>query len=129
MSTSSPQADSIPLADLPEGVMRPKLLANGKRVVLLRTGENVRAFHEACPHMGADLAEATFCRKTSTIRCKWHGYLFDHDGRFLENPNEKMMRLLRVETEHYKPGTAPKFRLGVVPCRVVSGRVFVGGEP
>jgi nitrite reductase/ring-hydroxylating ferredoxin subunit len=121
------QLDSFALRDLPEGKLHARTLTSGKKVVLVRRGDEVKAFGELCPHMGADLAEGWYCEKSGTLQCRWHGYIFGtSDGRFLENPNEKLMKLVRVPSKHYDPAKTPKYRLAVVPCQVDGDRVIVG---
>lgn len=120
--------DTVALGEIPEGVLHPRALPNGKRVVIARRGSEVRVFGESCPHMGADLAEARVCSKTGRIHCRWHGYVFDPDGNFIENPNERFMKLLRVESAHYKPGTTPRYKLARIPAVVRDGRVQIGQE-
>ncbi len=79
--------------------------------------------------MGADLSEGWYCASKNTIQCKWHGYIFgSDDGRFLENPNETFMRVIRGETEHFKPGTQPRYRLAILRTTVRDGRVIIGKD-
>ncbi len=124
------QLDSFALHELPEGALHARMLKSGKKVVLVRRGGEVKAFGELCPHMGADLSEGWYCAQSGTLQCRWHGYIFGvDDGRFLENPNEKLMKLVRIPSAHYKPEKTPKYRLAVVPCHVEGGRVIVGRAP
>lgn len=118
---------SIPLDSLREGEINTHVLPNGKKAILIRRGSEVRVFGEVCPHLGADLAEGRYCAKTNTLHCKWHGYVFStDDGAFLENPNEKFMRLIRIPSEHFKPEKTPRYRLHVLKSSVQNGRVTIG---
>jgi nitrite reductase/ring-hydroxylating ferredoxin subunit/uncharacterized membrane protein len=57
----------------------------GIPLLLLRTGDEIRAIGAACTHRGAPLDEGTF--EDGCIRCPWHGSLFSfEDGRVLEGP-------------------------------------------
>ena len=126
-SNDASQVDSFALRDLPDGKPHARTLASGKKVVLVRSGDEVKAFGELCPHMGADLSEGWFCSEKRTLQCRWHGYIFGvDDGTFRENPNEKLMKLVRVPSKHYDPAKTPKYRLAVVPCQVEGDRVIVG---
>jgi nitrite reductase (NADH) small subunit/3-phenylpropionate/trans-cinnamate dioxygenase ferredoxin subunit len=121
--------DSVALSEIREGVLNVKVLKNGTKVIVIRRGDGVRVFHDICPHMGADLAEARYCVKTGTIHCKWHGYIFSvDDGKFLENPNTKLMSLIRVASEHYKPEKTPHYRLAMLPSSVKQGLIVIGRD-
>lgn len=117
------------LSEIAEDRINVKILPNGKKAIVLRKGHAVRVFAEVCPHLGADLSEATYCAKQGTLQCKWHGYLFSsEDGRFLDNPNERMMKELRDTTDTYRPDKTPKYRLGVIQHHVEQGRVYIAAE-
>jgi len=119
--------EPVPLSELREGERNVRLLPNGKKVIIVKKGDDVRVFGEVCPHLGADLADGHYCSKTNTVHCKWHGYVFDaNDGRFVENPNEKFMRLIRIPSEHFKPEKTPKYRLAMVRSNVRDGMVYMG---
>lgn len=118
---------AIPLEELREGQINVRVLPNGKKAIIVRAGDEVRVFGEICPHLGADLSEGKFCAKTKTLQCKWHGYIFStEDGRFLENPNEVFMRLIRVPSEHFKPEKTPRYRLHMLKSSVENGRLQIG---
>ena len=56
-----------------------------KQVVLVRHGEEVRAYQAECPHAGAPLAEGAVCN--GHIICPWHKAEFAiADGRLCEPP-------------------------------------------
>jgi nitrite reductase/ring-hydroxylating ferredoxin subunit len=80
--------------------------------------------------MGADLSEATYCAKDGTLQCRWHGYFFSaEDGKFLRNPNEDFMQILRTPSQHFVPTKKPRYRLTVVPTTQKDGLLFFGREP
>lgn len=123
------ERESMPLSEIREGTLNVKNRRSGRKAIVVRTGSDVRVFGELCPHMGADMAEATYCAKTGTLHCRWHGYVFSaKDGKFLENPNEKLMGILRTPSKHYDPTKMPRYRLSVIPSTVKEGRVFFGRE-
>ena len=77
----------------------------GSRPVLARTilGESFVLFKDKnnkfglldrhCPHRGADLAYGRY--EDGNLRCVFHGWLFDVDGKCLETPAEPKGRLDR----------------------------------
>ena len=118
----------MPLAEIREG-LNVKVLKNGKKAIVVKRGDTISAFHETCPHLGADLSEAWYCEKKNTLQCKWHGYIFGaEDGKFVENPNENFMRLIRGPSEHYKPEKQPKYRLAMLSTAVRDGRLIIGKD-
>ena len=120
----------MPLAEIREGALNVKVLRSGRKAIVIRRGGRIHAFGEVCPHMGADLAEATYCAREGTLQCRWHGYFFGaEDGRFLRNPNEETMALLRAPTRHFVPNTTPRYRLSLLPTTESDGRLFFGREP
>jgi nitrite reductase/ring-hydroxylating ferredoxin subunit len=124
-----PQVDSIPLAEIREGEINVKILGSGRKVLIVKQGPEVRVFHEVCPHMGADLSEGIYCAHDRTLHCPWHGYVFStEDGRFVSNPNERFMALLRSPSPHFKPEKTPRYRLSPVPFVVTDGRIVFGKE-
>jgi hypothetical protein len=52
----------------------------------------------ACPHRGTDLAFGR--RENGGLRCAFHGWLFDVDGRCLETPAEPEGSVLRRNIRH-----------------------------
>src|SRR5262249_49625710 len=119
----------IPLAELREGEINVKILGSGRKVIIVKHGTEVRAFHEVCPHMGADLSEGVYCERDRTLHCPWHGYVFStEDGRYLSNPNERFMALLRSPSPHFKPEKTPRYRLSPVPFVIADGRIVFGKD-
>ncbi|MEX0730326.1 MAG: Rieske 2Fe-2S domain-containing protein [Aquisalimonadaceae bacterium] len=76
----------VALSAEPLGKPRPiKVL--GERLVLYRgEGGQPHLIAERCPHRGTSLAEGRVCG--DTIRCCYHGWLFDGKGNCLEQPGE-----------------------------------------
>jgi nitrite reductase/ring-hydroxylating ferredoxin subunit len=122
-------SDSIELAELREGEINVRVLPSGRKAVVLRRGDEITAFGELCPHMGADLSTATYCPDDGTLTCSWHGYVFDaHDGRFRENPNERLLKELRTPSKHYRPEKTPQYRLRRIPFQIRGSRLYLGGR-
>jgi carnitine monooxygenase subunit len=80
-----------------------------KSVILVRTADGVKAFHNACVHRGMKLADGCGNAKGSGFTCPFHGWRYDIDGRntfihgrqlFSEeslNPDELDLVPVRVE--------------------------------
>jgi nitrite reductase (NADH) small subunit/3-phenylpropionate/trans-cinnamate dioxygenase ferredoxin subunit len=47
----------------------------GRRVAVFRVGDRWSALQDACPHMGASLAEGRLVN--GIVTCHWHGWRFD----------------------------------------------------
>lgn len=123
------ERESMPLAEIRDGVINVKVLRSGRKAIVIRRRGEIHAFGEVCPHMGADMSEATYCAKDGTLQCRWHGYFFSaDDGHFLRNPNEAMMQLLRTPSQHFVPGKTPRYRLAIIPTTVKDGRLYFGRE-
>src|SRR5271155_981337 len=98
------ERESMSLGEIREGELNVKVLRSGRKAIVVRRGAEIHAFGEVCPHMGGDLAEATYCAKDGTLQCRWHGYFFSaDDGQFVRNPNEDFMQLLRTPSQHFVP--------------------------
>jgi nitrite reductase/ring-hydroxylating ferredoxin subunit len=120
-------SDGIELTDIREGAINVKVLDSGRKVVVLKKGDDITIFGELCPHMGADLSTAEYCPSDDTLRCSWHGYVFDaQDGTFLDNPNERLLEPLRAPSKHYRPEKAPDYRLRRVPFQVRGAKLYIG---
>jgi nitrite reductase/ring-hydroxylating ferredoxin subunit/uncharacterized membrane protein len=61
------------LQDIPEGGPT-KAKAGINTLILVRTGDTIRALHETCAHAGGPLAEGTVV--DGCIQCPWHGSRF-----------------------------------------------------
>jgi phenylpropionate dioxygenase-like ring-hydroxylating dioxygenase large terminal subunit len=96
----------------------------GRELVLYRTTDNrVVALDAYCPHMGAHLAEGKV--ETDAIRCLFHYWKYDAQGRCLEIPCQQHCSFVpQIQTwpvaEHYGliwlwAGREAKHRLPFVP--------------
>jgi len=89
-----PVAMSAQISDLPLAV---KLL--GEELVLFRDLSNrIGLLHKHCSHRRASLEYGI--RAERGIRCCYHGWLFDIDGRILETPGEPEASPIRNTTWH-----------------------------
>ena len=61
------------LPDIPEGGPT-KAKAGVNTLILVRSGDTIRALHETCAHAGGPLAEGTLV--DGCIQCPWHGSRF-----------------------------------------------------
>lgn len=80
------------LADIPDGDARGFAVDLGRTrrtVIVLRTGDAVTGFVDACPHMGVPLpwrGGGYLTNDGRFLRCVNHGALFDHDGLCVFGP-------------------------------------------
>ncbi len=71
---------------------------DGTRILLLRDGQEVRAFSATCPHAGAPLEQGAVC--DGRLVCPWHKAMFDiADGALLEPPALQPLRRYPVRVE------------------------------
>ena len=66
-------------------------LIGDQSVLVVRSGpETVRAFHNTCLHRGTRLADGTGRFQDDCIRCRYHAWRYDLDGRLVEvvDPDE-----------------------------------------
>jgi toluene monooxygenase system ferredoxin subunit len=80
-------------ADLWEGEMR-GLVIDGCKVLLLRTGGEVRAYHDRCAHLGVALSEGTLADHVLT--CRAHHYTYDARTGAGINPRNTQLRTFAV---------------------------------
>jgi len=72
-------------SDLREGEMR-KVEINGSPILLARSGGQVYAMSNVCPHLGGPLNEGKF--DGCTVECPWHGSTFSiTDGSIVHGPS------------------------------------------
>jgi len=62
------------VSDLPQGRGR-TFRVGGRSVAVLREGDRIVAVDDACPHMGASLADGTL--ESGVLTCPWHGWRYD----------------------------------------------------
>ena len=123
------QVDMMDLSEIREGEINVKVLRSGRKALVIRQGSDIKAFGDLCPHMGGDMTTATYCADEGTLACSWHGYIFGtDDGRFRDNPNERLMSVLREPSEHYRPEQTPKYRLRVLPFQIKGSTLYFEGD-
>ncbi|XVS62486.1 Rieske (2Fe-2S) protein [Actinosynnema sp. CA-299493] len=85
------------LADVPEGGgMIAGNPANGKPLVLVRTGETVKAYDATCPHQGTAVSPP----EGGVITCPNHGSTFNAaDGAVTKGPATKGLAEVPVKVE------------------------------
>jgi 3-phenylpropionate/trans-cinnamate dioxygenase ferredoxin subunit len=86
----------------------------GRRIGVLRVGEDFFALRNKCPHRGAPLCEGTvsgtflpsrpneyvYGMMNTVLRCPWHGWEFDlRTGRSLFQPDEVSVKTYPVTVE------------------------------
>jgi nitrite reductase/ring-hydroxylating ferredoxin subunit len=77
----------------------------GVKILVLRVTGELRAFRNACAHVGLPLERGTCDTEAGTLTCPWHGYRFNADtGECL---------------------SAPQCQLEPFPLRVTTGVVWV----
>ncbi len=59
-----------------------------KRIAFIKKNKNFVVIELTCPHMGGDLIiyKDEF-NDSLHIQCSWHGYIYNINGNFIENPN------------------------------------------
>lgn len=84
-------------ADFREG--RPRAIRVGDaRVVVFRRRGRLFAMQEACPHMGASLAEGRIVGQR--VVCRWHGWGFDLDSGACDHRSWARARVYEVREEN-----------------------------
>lgn len=104
--------DVIALNELKEGEMFP-LSVRGQPIVLVRQGDEVRAFSGRCPHRSAPMEQGAYCKSSvhgDVLVCPWHKAVFSAETGRLVEP---------VAFGH----------LSRYPVAVAEGRVLVGTVP
>lgn len=87
-------------------------VGDGVQMVVLRHGDQLSIFRDLCPHMGALMSEGVVCSQERTLRCPWHGYLFDYtSGEMLDNPNRRIFAKFADAYASYRPNAAPTYKL------------------
>ncbi len=97
---------------------------DGVRILLLRDGQEVRAFSATCPHAGAPLEQGAVC--DGRLVCPWHKAMFDiRDGALLEPPALQKLRRypVRVDGDAVLVSSSPL--VAAPPATAPDGRVMV----
>ena len=75
---------ALDVGDVPEGQLV-KAMHGSEPIVLLRTGDEIRAIHATCAHAGGPLHEGTLV--DGCVQCPWHGSRFRlADGGVVQGP-------------------------------------------
>ena len=64
------------------------LIGDQSILVVRSDPDTVRAFHNTCLHRGTRLADGTGCFPDGCIRCRYHAWRYDLDGRLVEVVDE-----------------------------------------
>lgn len=116
--------DRLRLSDLSESAVKPLKTALGQLVIVLLSNGRPRAFDARCPHMGSNLVTAACVG--GDIVCHWHGYRFSGEsGALVANPNEAIMKTLRVPSVAFDPTIKPSYQLRERALEVEDGWVRV----
>ena len=91
-----------PVSDLVEGKGKAYEVKGRLIAFFLRNGQ-VHAIDDACPHMGASLADGNLCG--DLVSCQWHGWRFNITNGVWAD--------------------APKIKIGSYPVKVENGVVFL----
>jgi vanillate O-demethylase monooxygenase subunit len=102
--------------DLRENDVRPYRLL-GEDLVLARFPAGLLAAHNACPHKGMRLERG--CVRGGTLRCPYHGWTFDRDGRCTNIPS--LLEPL--------PDKQEQARLSLHPVQERYGMIWVRLDP
>lgn len=107
------------ISDIPKSghyVVRDVACADAK-VIIVRGRDNViRAFHDVCPHRGSKISPpGSDAGCVRSLRCRYHSWNFDLDGRLLYVPDEPMFFDLEKEGLHLLP----------IHCDIWEGFIFL----
>jgi toluene monooxygenase system ferredoxin subunit len=86
----------MPLDELWSGEMVACLL-DGKKLLLLRVGDDVRAYEDRCAHLGVPLSEGRL--DGTTLTCSAHCYQFDATTGHGVNPKNLCLTAFAVKIE------------------------------
>src|SRR3989338_2479461 len=101
-------------------------LDEGVEVLVLPMKGGLKIIRDLCVHMGAPLSAGHFCAAKATLQCPWHGYVFRVDtGDFQRNPNDEIFAPLKSLYASYKPEKKPKYRLQMLPYKVMGNQAYV----
>jgi 5,5'-dehydrodivanillate O-demethylase len=100
--------------ELDEDPIRPLRLLGEDLALYRDKGGHVGLVDRHCPHRGADMNFAI--RESHGLRCSYHGWTFDADGRCLEQPFEGVVRP--------DSGFKDRVRMRAYPVAVKAGLVW-----
>jgi Fe-S cluster biogenesis protein NfuA/nitrite reductase/ring-hydroxylating ferredoxin subunit len=96
-----------PAAEVLEDAKPFRMEGENGGILLLRMGNQIQAFRNACAHMGLPLEGGMVDREAGTITCPWHGFRFDcRTGECLTAPHAQLESVpLRIEAGviHVRP--------------------------
>jgi nitrite reductase (NADH) small subunit len=116
-TTGMPHID-VSLADLaPDGLTR--IEHAGKKIVVVRTGGQIYAFPDACPHAFWPLSKGVV--RDGVLECPGHGWEFDvRTGRCLNAPDHCLTPvLITVKGEAIRVRWENEREEATRPCHVV----------
>lgn len=102
---SAREHDIGTLASLTDGAAR-TIVAGGRRIVLVRLGDEVFAIAASCPHWNGPLGAGEVSRARREITCPWHRFRYD-------------LRSGACVASNLRPAAA------TYPVRLAEGRVLV----
>jgi 3-phenylpropionate/trans-cinnamate dioxygenase ferredoxin subunit len=97
------------LADIPDGGMRPATTADGRRLCLVRRGDEVWALADACTHQAFPLSAGEADGAKCEITCVWHGARFDcATGAVLQGPATDPVPVFAVRVDDGQVYVGPR---------------------
>jgi phthalate 4,5-dioxygenase len=107
---------ALPSDEFPEPDCLPKrMMLVGERLVMFRDSQGrMGALEEFCPHRGASLYFGR--NEEGGLRCAYHGWKFDVNGKCLDTPTEQPERRERFRS---------KIRARAYPCQEVNHMIWV----
>tara|TARA_B100000886_G_C20418526_1_gene490355 strand:- start:565 stop:972 length:408 start_codon:yes stop_codon:yes gene_type:complete len=85
------------------------------KIAIIKLKDGFRVLSLTCPHMGGNIIirdnakNYSHSKKNSlTFQCNWHGYIYNIDGTFYENPNIENTSNIRVKSKFYNPDNCVK---------------------
>jgi nitrite reductase/ring-hydroxylating ferredoxin subunit len=118
---------ALALADIDARALNVVTVDEKRRLgVVVLTDGAYRAFNLQCPHLGADFSEGTYCAADNTLRCAWHGYVFDlAEGRFTHNPNVESLAKARVKGKYFDPEKTMDYHMRLYPAAVAGDELRI----
>lgn len=109
------------IADVGDYLIRDVPICNASILVVRGRDKVIRAFHNVCPHRGAQICwqNSGETGTTATFRCPYHGFTFNLEGQLTFVPDEENFYDLDKAT----------MGLAVVQCEIWNGFVFIHLHP